>query len=242
MQAQMSHQAMGYDRTSTMFSPDGRLLQVEYAKKTVKQGTSTIGIVCKDGVLLVADLRVGEKLIVTKSIEKIFQVDKHLAAAASGIVSDGRILIERAQLLAQQHRITYDSPIDIQSLVRDVCNLKQYFTQIGGARPFGVSVLFAGVDPSEQNSKSRLFLTDPTGIFFEFKATAIGEHDAEIKEMLEKEYNENMSINDGIKLAVKSIKKVLGKEFDISRLDGAYISTTDNKFTKMAKEQFSKVK
>jgi len=116
MQPPMSHQAMGYDRTSTMFSPDGRLLQVEYAKKTVKQGTSVVGVVCKDGVVLVADLRVAERLIIPKSIEKVFQVDSHIGAAASGIVSDGRVLIERAQVLAQQHKVTYDTPIEILRL------------------------------------------------------------------------------------------------------------------------------
>ena len=103
---EMTHQAMGYDRTSIMFSPDGRLLQVEYAKKTVKQGTTAVGIVFKDGVLIVADKRIVEKLMVGKSIEKVFQVDDHLGATASGILSDGRILIERAQVIAQQHRIT----------------------------------------------------------------------------------------------------------------------------------------
>src|SRR3990167_1681033 len=103
----MQHQMMGYDRASTMFSPDGRLLQVEYAKKTVKQGTPVIGIVCKDGVILIADKRVIDKLIVVQSVEKVFQIDEHIAAAASGIMSDARILIERAQILAQQHRVTY---------------------------------------------------------------------------------------------------------------------------------------
>src|SRR3989344_2809325 len=116
MQTSMQHQMMGYDRAATMFSPDGHLLQVEYAKKTVRQGTNAIGIVCKDGVLLIADRRISEKLIVPESVEKIFQIDSHIGAAASGIVSDGRILVERAQILAQQHRVTYDSPIDTQSV------------------------------------------------------------------------------------------------------------------------------
>ncbi|MEK6922805.1 MAG: archaeal proteasome endopeptidase complex subunit alpha [Nanoarchaeota archaeon] len=242
MQPQLSHQAMGYDRTSTMFSPDGRLLQVEYAKKTVKQGTSTIGVVCKDGVVLVADKRVVEKLIVPNSVEKIFQIDAHIGAAASGIVSDGRILVERAQIVAQQHRVTYDSPIDVQSIVRDICDLKQNFTQWGGARPFGVSLLFGGVDDFGENGSPRLFLTDPTGIFFEYKATAIGEYDSEIKEILENEYKENMSVQDGIRLAVRTLKKVLGKDFDIDRLDGAGVMIKEKKFFKISKEMFSKAK
>jgi len=238
MQADMSHQAMGYDRTSIMFSPDGRLLQVEYAKKTVKQGTSAIGVVCKDGVLLVADKRITDKLIVPSSIEKVYQVDEHVGATASGILSDGRILIERAQVVAQQHKVTYDESIDILGIVKDICNLKQAYTQVGGARPFGVSILFAGID----KDGPRLFLTDPTGIFFEFKATAIGEGDTEIKEVLDKEYKENLNLEDGLKLAVKALKKVLGKEFDINRIDGAFIKSDEKMFTRLKKQDLLKIK
>ena len=234
MQPEMSHQAMGYDRASIIFSPDGRLLQVEYARKTVKQGPSAIGIVCKDGVLLVADKRIIDRLIVAKSIEKIFQVDDHICAAVAGIMSDGRVLIEKSQVMAQQHRVTFDEPISTKNLVKEICNIKQLYTQVGGARPFGVSVLFAGI-----NHKPHIFVTDPTGIFFEFKATAIGEGETELKEILDKEYKETMTIKDGIALAVRGLKKVLGKEFDANRLDGAYIKLSDKKYYKLKKEDFT---
>tara|TARA_Y100000310_G_C20661878_1_gene805249 strand:+ start:682 stop:1404 length:723 start_codon:yes stop_codon:yes gene_type:complete len=229
-----THQMMGYDRSS-MFSPDGRLLQVEYAKKTVKQGTSIIGISCKDGVLLLADRRSLDKLMVVNTVEKVFQIDEHIASAAAGIMSDGRILIEKAQLLAQQHRVTYDSPIDIYSLVKEICNIKQSYTQYGGARPFGVSLLVIGVD-----SKARLFLTDPTGIHWEYKATAIGESEDELKEILAKNYKENISLEDATKLALNSLKNVLGKNFSLDRLDGGYIRLKDKKFTKVSKEYLKK--
>ncbi len=232
----MQHQMMGYDRTSTMFSPDGRLLQVEYAKKTVRQGTTALGMVCKDGVLLVADKRVTEKLIVADSIEKISQVDDHIGATSSGILSDGRILIEKAQVYAQQHRVSYDEPIDMLSLVKEICDVKQAFTQYGGARPYGVSILFAGV---EDNPK--LFLTDPTGIYFEYKATAIGEAEVEIKDILVKHYKETITIEDGLKLAVKALRKVLGKDFEVDRIDGAYITTKDKIFTKVSKDKIAKI-
>src|SRR3989338_3283001 len=94
----MPHQLMGYDRAITMFSPDGRLLQVEYAKKTVRQGSTAIAIQCKDGVLFVTDKRLVDKLVVPESVEKIFQIDDHIAATASGILSDARVLVEIAQL------------------------------------------------------------------------------------------------------------------------------------------------
>ncbi len=234
-QQQTQHQMMGYDRSSIMFSPDGRLLQVEYAKKTVRQGTSALGIVCKDGVLLMADKRIVEKLVLPKSIEKIYQVDDHIGATASGMLSDGRVLIERAQLVAQQHRVTYDEPIDVLSLVKDICDMKQFFTQYGGARPFGVSILFAGI-----NDAPELYSTDPTGIYFEYKATAIGEGETEIKEFLEKNYKENINLEEGIKLGVRALKKVLGKEFDINRLDGAYIASKDKKFMRISKDKLAK--
>jgi len=227
---------MGYDRTSTMFSPDGRLLQVEYAKKTVRQGTSALGIVCKDGVVLMADKRVLEKFIVTKSVEKVFQVDEHIGATASGIISDARILIERAQVSAQQHRITYDGPIDMQSLVKGVCNIKQAYTQYGGARPFGVNIIFAGIDENEP----RVFLTDVTGIFFEYKVAVIGEAEDRIKAIFEKEYKENITVDDGIKLAIRSLKKVLGKDFDLDRIECAYIKTSEKKFTRLEQNYLKK--
>ena len=238
MQPTMAHQAMGYDRASTVFSPDGRLLQVEYAKKTVKQGTSAIGIVYKDGVLVLADKRILDKLIVASSIEKVFQIDEHIGATASGILSDARILIQRAQLLAQQHRVTYDEPIEIPTLVKNICDLKQNFTQYGGARPFGVSLLIAGVE----DKKPMLFTTDPTGIFFEFKATAVGEAEDELKEILAKKYRDNLKFEDALKLALSSLKSVLGKQFNPDRLDGSYVNTTTGKFCKISKELIKKTK
>lgn len=236
MQNSAQHQMMGYDRTSIMFSPDGRLLQVEYAKKTVKQGTTALGLVCKNGVLLIADKRILDKFIVTRSVEKIFQIDEHVGATATGLLMDGRVLIERAQVLAQQHRVTYGSPIDTSSLVTEICNYKQLFTQMGGARPFGVALLFGGVD----NGRPSLFLTDPTGIFFEYKATAIGEGENEIKTILEKEYKETMTIDDGVKLGLKALKKFLGKDFDIERIDGSYILTDEKKFHRLTKDMLRK--
>ncbi len=234
-QEQAMAQQMGYDRASIMFSPEGRLLQVEYAKKCVRQGPNAIGITCKDGIVLVADRRVAEKLVVPESIEKVSQVDDHIAATISGIVSDGRILIEKAQILCQQHRVTYDGPIDTHTLVKDICNIKQMYTQVGGARPFGVSIMFAGVD---NGNSAHLFVTDPTGIYFEYKATAIGENELDIKSILDKEYKDSISVQEGISLAVKILKKVLGKEFDVNRLDGAYIKSSDRKYVKLNKEHF----
>ena len=176
----MQHQMMGYDRAITMFSPDGRLLQVEYAKKTVRQGSTAIGIVCTDGVLLVADKRVVDSLVVPESVEKIWKVDEHIGASASGILSDARVLIDRAQVKAQQNRVTYDSEVDTLTIVKDICDMKQICTQSGGLRPFGVSILVAGIDDTTR----KLVETDPIGMYFQYLATAIGEGEVEVEEIL----------------------------------------------------------
>tara|TARA_Y100000310_G_scaffold30319_1_gene28838 strand:+ start:439 stop:1197 length:759 start_codon:yes stop_codon:yes gene_type:complete len=232
----MPHQLMGYDRAITMFSPDGRLLQVEYAKKTVRQGSTAIAMVCADGILFVTDKRVIDNLVVPEAVEKIWQIDEHLGATASGILSDARVLIERAQLKAQQHRITYDGPIDTLSIVKEVCDLKQICTQSGGLRPFGVSLLIAGIE----DHTPRLYETDPTGIFFQYRATVIGEGEVEVEEILHKEYKPELTIEEGFKISLRALKKVLGDNFNIERIDAAYIKTGDKQFKKFSKEKIEK--
>lgn len=222
----ISHQMMGYDRAITMFSPDGRLLQVEYAKKTVKQGSTAIGLVCSDGVLLVTDKRILDSLILPESIEKIWQIDDHIAVTASGILSDARVLIERAQVRAQQHRITYDTMIDVLSVVKDMCELKQICTQSAGLRPFGVSLLVGGID----NTGPTLYQTDPTGIYFGYKACVIGESETEVEAILKKQYKDSLTIEEGFKLCIKALSKVLGKNLTPDRIDAAYIKTSEKKF------------
>lgn len=233
----MQHQMMGYDRAITMFSPDGRLLQVEYAKKTVKQGSTAIGLVCKDGVVLLADKRIVDTLVVPESVEKIFQIDDHIASTASGILSDARVLIERAQMKAQQHSVTYDTQVDVLSIVKNVCDLKQICTQSGGLRPFGVSLLIAGID----DDKPRLFETDPTGIYFEYKASVIGEGETDVEKILHEEYKENMDINQGIKLAVKALKSSLNNDFSVQRLDCVIIKTENKKFTRLNQDELKQI-
>lgn len=238
MEMPMQHQIMGYDRTSAIFSPDGHLLQVEYAEKTVRLGSASIGIVASDGVVIIADKRIKDDLMVVESAAKIYEIDSHIAATAAGILSDARVLIEKSQLLAQQHRVLYDSSIDIESIVREMANVKQAYTQYGGARPFGVSMMISGVDINE---KRNLFITDVTGNYFGFLATAIGENDEKLKDLLRKEYKESMNIDACIKLALSIFRRVLGKNFDISRFEAAYIKTKEKTFTRMSGEDLRKV-
>jgi proteasome alpha subunit len=233
----MPHQLMGYDRAITMFSPDGRLLQVEYAKKTVRQGSTAIGMVCSDGVLLVADKRIVDRLVIPESVEKIFKVDDHIAATASGIISDARVLIERAQIKAQQHSVTYDTPVDTITIVKDICALKQICTQSGGLRPFGVSIILAGIDADGP----KVYETDPTGIFFQFKATVIGEGEPEIEEILSREYKDSLTIEDGLKLALRALNQILDKNFSVERVAAAYIKTNEKVLREITRATIDRV-
>ncbi len=231
----MQHQVMGYDR-STLFSPDGRLLQVEYAQKTIKLGSASIGIACKDGVVIIADKRIKDKLIMPESATKIYEIDDHIMASAAGILSDARVLIEKAQLISQQHRVTYDSPIDVESVIKEIADAKQLYTQYGGTRPFGVSILLAGVS----GKTPKVYVSDVTGNYFAYKATAIGENEEKIKELLRKKYKEELSVEEGIKLGLNIFKEILGKNFSLGRFDVGYINTDETKVNKLSNDGLKK--
>ena len=222
---EMQHQAMGYDRTATMFSPDGHLLQVEYAEKTVRLGSSSIGMVCSDGIFIIADKRVEDKLIVKELASKIYEIDSNIIASSAGILSDARVLIERAQVLSQQHRVTYDSEIEPELVIKEIANMKQQFTQYGGARPFGVSMMLAGLN----GKKPQLFVSDITGNYFSYHANAIGEGDDRIKDKLREKYRKNLTIKEGVKLALEIFKEIKGEKHDIDKFELAYISTENRK-------------
>ncbi|MBT4598119.1 hypothetical protein HOC76_03800 [bacterium] len=124
----IQHQQMGYDRAATMFAPDGHILQVEYAEKTIRLGSASIGVVCKDAVVIVSDRRKKDILVVEESANKINEVDEHIICVSAGISSDARVLIDKARVIAQQHRVTYDSAPTTESIVRDIADIKQQFT------------------------------------------------------------------------------------------------------------------
>ncbi|MAG38441.1 proteasome subunit alpha [Candidatus Pacearchaeota archaeon] len=236
MPTEMQHQAMGYDRAATMFSPEGHLLQVEYAEKTVRLGSASIGLTCKDGVVIVADKRVRDKLIAPESASKIFEVDEHMMAISSGILSDARILMDHAQVLAQQNRVTYGTPIEPVLVIRMIADKKQIFTQYGGARPFAVAVMLAGVN----KRKTHLYTTDVAGNYSAYKANAIGENDEKIKEVLRSEYKEDVTIDEGIKFCFKIFKSVLGKNFDSNRFEVGFIKHGEEKLHRIDGEELKK--
>jgi proteasome alpha subunit len=233
MPIEMQHQQMGYDRTATMFSPEGHLLQVEYAEKTVRLGSASIAIVCSDGVFIMADRRTDDKLILKQSANKIYEVDSHIILSTAGITSDARVLVERAQVLAQQHRVTYDSSIEPELIIKDIANVKQQFTQYGGARPFGVSVMLAGI----HNKNPELFTSDVTGNYFAYYANAIGEGDDKIKEKLRERYKKDLTIKKGVKLALDIFKEIQGDKLDLNRFELCYINKEEGKIHRVEGEE-----
>ncbi len=226
--------AVEYDRAITMFSPDGRLLQVEYAKKTVKQGSSVVGITYKDGVMILADKRVVDPLVIPESIEKISVIDDHIIVSAAGIISDARVLTDYARQKAQANKLTFGTPIDVLGIVKEICDLKQAYTQVSGYRPFGISLMIAGVDRMSKG----LYVTDPTGIYFRYYATAIGNNDNLIIELLHKEYKQNMSFDEALKLGIKGLK-VGNKEITPQRIDVKYV-TSNREIRSVTHEEIKK--
>jgi len=224
----IQHQQMGYDRAATMFAPDGHILQVEYAEKTIRLGSASIGIVCKDGVVIVSDRRQKDKLVVEESANKINEIDEHMMVVSAGISSDARVLVDKARVLAQQHRVTYDSESSTESIVKEIADVKQQFTQYGGARPFGVALMFGGF-----NGKPVLYVTDVTGNYLQFKANAIGENDDKIKAKLREKYRQDISVKEGIKLALEVFKEVLQEDFSVERFDAGVIQE-DKKIKKLS--------
>ena len=210
----IQHQQMGYDRAAQTFSPNGHILQVEYAEKTVRLGSSSVGLVCSDGVVIVSDRRKKDSLIVEGSANKIFEIDEYIMAVSAGITSDARVLVEKARVLAQQHRVNYDSAPNTESIVKDIADIKQQFTQYGGARPFGVAMMFGGVIGG-----SALFTTNVSGDYLKYNAHAIGENDEKICELLRERYKKEISCKEGIKLALEIFKEIQGENFSLSRFD-----------------------
>jgi len=233
MPIDMQHQAMGYDRTATMFSPEGHLLQVEYAEKTVRLGSSSIGMVCTDGIFILADKRIDDKLIVSKSANKVYEIDSHIITSVAGIVSDARVLIERGQVLAQQHRVTYDSPIEPELVVKEISNIKQQFSQYGGARPFGVSLMISGIN----NGKPELYTSDVTGNYLGYNANAIGENDEKIREKLRERYDDKITIKKGLKIALEIFKEIQAEKFNINKFEFAFIRIDNIKMERLEGEK-----
>ena len=190
----------GYDMTPTMYSPDGRIYQVEYAIETVKRGTLAIGIQAKDGVVIAVEEKARD-LQVAESTQKIFQVDDHIGVAAAGYIPDARVQVDSARFFAQSNKLTYDEPVEVETVAKHLADQSHQFTQYSGVRPFGVALIIAGVD----KHGNRIFVTDPSGTFVLYSAVAIGGNSEEVSDYLEKNYKEDISVEEAISLAITAI-------------------------------------
>ncbi|MFB6255061.1 MAG: archaeal proteasome endopeptidase complex subunit alpha [Halobacteriaceae archaeon] len=231
MQGQNQQQA--YDRGITIFSPDGRLYQVEYAREAVKRGTACIGIRAQDGIVLAVEKRIRSELLVESSIEKLHKADDHIGIASSGHVADARQLIDFARQNAQINRLRFSEPIGVETLTKNVTDHIQQYTQVGGARPFGAALIIGGIDDGEP----RLFETDPSGTPNEWKALAIGSNRSEIEDYLESEYSPDIGLDNAIELALEALAEVNDGTLTSQGVDVATVDAETEQYLSMADEE-----
>lgn len=191
----------GYDMTPTMYSPDGRIYQVEYAIETVKRGTIAIGIRSKEGVIVAVE-EIPRSLQTANITQKIFQIDYHIGVAAAGYIPDARVQVDNARFFSQGNRLTYDEPVEVETVAKHLADQCHQFTQYSGVRPYGVALIIAGVDQKGQS----IFVTDPSGTYVPFAAVAIGSGSDEVNDFLEKTYKDDLSLEDAAALAIAAIK------------------------------------
>ncbi|MFQ5837207.1 MAG: archaeal proteasome endopeptidase complex subunit alpha [Thermoplasmata archaeon] len=212
---------MAYDRAITVFSPDGRLFQVEYARVAVTRGATTAGLKFKDGVVLLAGKGLSSRLMESSSIEKIFQIDDHIGCATSGLVADARVLVDYARIMAQINKVTYREPISVDLLVKRVCDYKQNYTQYGGVRPFGTALLIGGVD----DQGVHLYETDPSGALVSYKAGSIGSGSNTVREVFEEKYQEGMEEDVAILLGLEALQKASDEKLKADTIEVGLMET-----------------
>ncbi|XP_014281822.1 proteasome subunit alpha type-7-1 [Halyomorpha halys] len=208
-----------YDRAITVFSPDGRVLQVEYAQEAVRKGSTAVGIRGEDTIVLGVEKRTVQELQEERTVRKICSLDEHVALAFAGLTADARIIVNRARIECQAHRLTLEDAVSISYITKFVAELKQKYTQSSGRRPFGISCIIGGFDP---DGSPHLFQTEPSGVFYEWKANVTGRGDKIVKEFLEKNKVMKLDSEDSVlKLAMKALLEVVQpdkKNFELAVL------------------------
>ena len=218
----------GYDMTPTMYSPDGRIYQVEYAIETVKRGTLAIGVCTKDGIIIAVEEK--PRTLQTKHItQKIFQVDYHIGVAAAGYIPDARVQIDSARYFSQGNKMTYDESVEVATVAKHLADQSHQFTQYSGVRPNGVSLIIAGIDQKGES----IYVTDPSGTYVRYLAVAIGSGSDDVNLFLEKYYTDDMSLDDAASLAIAAIDIKAEIKDGIDHIKMAKITASKKTFEKI---------
>ncbi len=225
----------GYDQTPTMYSPDGRIYQVEYALETVKRGTLAVGIKGKDGVILAVEEK-PRKLQIAKITQKIFRIDDHIGVAAAGYIPDARNQVDEVRFFSQSNRMVYDEPIEVETVAKHIADQCLTFTQYAGVRPYGVALIIAGVDLDSPS----LYLTDPSGAYLSYDAVAIGAGTEQVTEFLEKHYKKDMPLEDAAALAVAAIYLASDTKEGIKHIKMSQVKLATRLFEQVSEQDLEK--
>ncbi|HDJ21631.1 MAG TPA: archaeal proteasome endopeptidase complex subunit alpha [Candidatus Bathyarchaeota archaeon] len=226
-----------YDRAITIFSPEGRLYQVEYALELVKRGAPIAGVSSPQGAVLAANETPESELEDPDYFRKIYQLDDHVASAISGLSSDARILIGQARIYCQSNRLLYDEPLDVEGLARRIGDLNQVYTQHAGVRPFGVTMIIAGVD----NTGPRVMTTDPSGAYRGFKAVAVGRNQDQANKLLEDKYSDGLTLEEAVRLAAEAVKTASDQQVDHETIKVAVVPTETKTFQRLSPSEVKKI-
>jgi len=226
----------GYDRAITVFSPDGRLYQVEYAIETVKRGTIALGIKTKYGVIFAADER-PRKLQIVEEPQKLFKIDQHIGIAAAGYIPDARKQVDDARFFSQSSKIVYDESVSVETVTKHIADQCQQYTQYAGARPIGVALIIGGID---ENGNS-LFLTDPSGTYIPYNAVAIGADSDRVTEFLKKHYKPEMTLEESKMLAIASVNMLSSDAKDSDHIKISQIKSDTKHYEIVDKNQITKL-
>ena len=226
----------GYDRAITIFSPDGRLYQVEYAIETVKRGSIALGIKTNDGIVFAADERV-RKLQIVEEPQKLFKIAQHIGVAAAGYIPDARNQVDDARFFSQSSNLVYDEIVNIETVVKHIADKCQQYTQYAGARPIGVALIIGGID----GNGNSLFLTDPSGTYVPYNAVAIGANSDKVTEFLIKEYKSELTLEEAKILATASIDMVSDDINGSDHIKISQIKSDTKQFEIVDKNQVSKL-
>jgi len=227
-----------YSFSLTTFSRTGKLLQIEYALNAVANGRTSLGICAKDGVVIATDKKLTSSLVDTDQVSKVECIQESTGMVYSGVGPDYRVLVRKARKSAQSYYLTYREHKPVTQLVKSTASVMQEYTQSGGVRPFGVSLLVAGVDVDSNGKKTpHLYQVDPSGAYFGWKATAIGKNFDQSKNFLEKRYQDDMELEDAIHTALLTLREGFEGEMTSTNIEVGVVSVTDGKFRLLTPEQ-----